>query len=77
MFLLWMSGTMNLSCFATGFLGWEFGLDLRRSLLIVAFGTLLGSAVTVSTYIHVTAHHPPRYQSLNSHPVSPPPSQQN
>ncbi len=56
MFLLWMSGTMNLSCFATGFLGWEFGLDLRRSLLIVAFGTLLGSAVTVRTYIHTPVH---------------------
>lgn len=26
---LWASGTMNLSCFATGFLGWEFGLDLK------------------------------------------------
>lgn len=25
---LWASGTMNLSCFATGFLGWKFGLDL-------------------------------------------------
>lgn len=26
---LWASGTMNLSCFATGFLGAEFGLDLK------------------------------------------------
>lgn len=26
---LWASGTMNLSCFATGFLGWEFGLNLK------------------------------------------------
>lgn len=26
MFFLWASGTMNTSCFATGFLGWEFGL---------------------------------------------------
>lgn len=26
---LWASGTMNLSCFATGFLGWKFGLDLK------------------------------------------------
>jgi purine-cytosine permease-like protein len=26
---LWASGTMNLSCFATGFLGWEMGLDLK------------------------------------------------
>jgi hypothetical protein len=48
MFLLWMSATMNLSCFATGFLGWEFGLDLSRSIAIVVGGTLAGSAVTVS-----------------------------
>lgn len=48
MFLLWMSATMNLSCFATGFLGWEFGLDLNRSIVIIVFATLLGSAVTVS-----------------------------
>jgi hypothetical protein len=27
MFFLWASGTMNTSCFATGFLGWEFGLS--------------------------------------------------
>lgn len=26
MFFLWASGTMNTSCFATGFLGHEFGL---------------------------------------------------
>lgn len=50
MFLLWMSGTLNLSCFATGFLGWEFGLDLRRNIVIVVFATLLGSAVTVSRH---------------------------
>jgi|SRR3569833_295626 len=47
MFMLWMSATMNLSCFATGFLGWEFGLDLRQNILIIVFATLLGSAVTV------------------------------
>lgn len=29
MFFLWASGTMNTSCFATGFLGWEFGLSKR------------------------------------------------
>jgi len=46
MALMWASGTMNLSCFATGFLGWEFGLDLRQSILVVIFGSLLGSAVT-------------------------------
>ena len=48
MALMWASGTMNLSCFATGFLGWEFGLDLKQSILAVIFGTLLGSMVTVS-----------------------------
>lgn len=47
MALMWASGTMNLSCFATGFLGWEFGLDLKQSILTVIFGTLLGSLVTV------------------------------
>ncbi|KAI1876714.1 uncharacterized protein JN550_000786 [Neoarthrinium moseri] len=46
MFALWASGTMNLSCFATGFLGWELGLDLRQSILIVVFSTLIGSSVT-------------------------------
>lgn len=30
MFFLWASGTMNTSCFATGFLGWEFGLSELR-----------------------------------------------
>ena len=49
MALMWASGTMNLSCFATGFLGWEFGLDLKQSILTVIFGTLLGSMVTVSS----------------------------
>jgi hypothetical protein len=48
MFLLWMSSTLNLSCFATGFLGWQFQLDLRRNIVIIIFATLLGSAVTVS-----------------------------
>ena len=47
MALMWASGTMNLSCFATGFLGWELGLDLKQSILTVIFGTLLGSMVTV------------------------------
>ncbi|KAL9132667.1 MAG: hypothetical protein Q9175_006161 [Cornicularia normoerica] len=46
MALMWASGTMNLSCFATGFLGWELGLDLKQSILTVIFGTLLGSMVT-------------------------------
>lgn len=43
---LWASGTMNLSCFATGFLGWEFGLSLTQSILVIVFGTLLGAMVT-------------------------------
>lgn len=46
MALLWASGTMNTSCFATGFLGWEFGLSLKQSVLIVIFGSLLGGAVS-------------------------------
>ena len=52
MALMWASGTMNLSCFATGFLGWEFGLDLKQSILTVIFGTLLGSMVTVRNPRH-------------------------
>ncbi len=47
MFLLWMSATMNLSCFATGFLGWQFRLDLTQNIVIIVFATLAGSAVTV------------------------------
>lgn len=46
MFLLWLSTTLNLSCFTTGFLGWKLGLDLARSIAIIVFATLLGSAVT-------------------------------
>ncbi|KAL6716065.1 hypothetical protein ACLMJK_007027 [Lecanora helva] len=46
MALMWASATMNLSCFATGFLGWEFGLDLKQSILTVVFGTLIGGMVT-------------------------------
>ena len=53
MALMWASGTMNLSCFATGFLGWEFGLDLKQSILTVIFATLLGSMVTVETPVDV------------------------
>lgn len=49
MFALWASGTMNLSCFATGFLGWEFGLSLKQSILVVIFGTFLGSCVVSIT----------------------------
>lgn len=45
MALLWAGGTMNISCFSTGFLGWEFGLDLTQSIVITIFGTVLGAAV--------------------------------
>ncbi|KAH9831049.1 purine-cytosine permease [Teratosphaeria destructans] len=45
MSLLWASGTMNLSCFATGFLGWEFGLSLKQSILICLFASILGGAL--------------------------------
>ena len=50
MALMWASATMNLSCFATGFLGWEFGLDLKQSILTVIFGTFLGSMATVRRF---------------------------
>ena len=46
MAVLWASGTMNVSCFATGFLGSEFGLDLKQSLLIIIFGSLLGASIS-------------------------------
>jgi hypothetical protein len=46
MALLWASGTMNLSCFATGFLGNMFGLDLKQSILVTIFASLLGGAVS-------------------------------
>lgn len=46
MALLWASGTMNASCFATGFLGWKFGFSLKQSILICVFGSLLGGAVS-------------------------------
>lgn len=46
MFFLWASGTMNLSCFATGFLGWEFGVNLGRTIPLIIVGSLLGASVT-------------------------------
>ena len=46
MALLWASGTMNTSCFATGFLGYEFGLSLKQTILIIIFGSVLGGALT-------------------------------
>jgi hypothetical protein len=47
MALLWASGTMNLSCFTTGFLGWELGLDLSQTIGITVLASLVGAAVTV------------------------------
>ncbi|KHN99482.1 Permease, cytosine/purines, uracil, thiamine, allantoin [Metarhizium album ARSEF 1941] len=46
MALLWASGTMNTSCFATGFLGWQFGLSLKQAILITIFASILGGMVT-------------------------------
>ncbi|EWG42548.1 hypothetical protein FVEG_04323 [Fusarium verticillioides 7600] len=46
MALIWASGTMGISCFATGFLGWEFGLSLKQSLLIYIFASILGGSVS-------------------------------
>lgn len=46
MALLWASGTMQISAFATGFLGPEFGLSLGQSIAITICGSLLGAAVT-------------------------------
>lgn len=46
MALLWASGTMNVSCFATGFLGWEFGLDFTQSMVVIVFASLLGASIS-------------------------------
>ncbi|KAJ5292023.1 nucleoside transporter [Penicillium angulare] len=46
MALLWASGTMNTSCFATGFLGWEFGLTLKQSILLTIFASMIASCLT-------------------------------
>lgn len=46
MALLWASGTLDISCFATGFLGWEFGVSLRQAIVISIFGSLLGGSIT-------------------------------
>ncbi|KAF4463445.1 Purine-cytosine permease FCY21 [Fusarium albosuccineum] len=46
MALIWASGTIGISCFATGFLGWEFGPSLKQSLLIYVFASILGGSVS-------------------------------
>ncbi|KAI0443896.1 permease for cytosine/purines, uracil, thiamine, allantoin-domain-containing protein [Xylaria telfairii] len=45
MALLWASATMNTSCFATGFLGWELGLSLKQTISISILASLIGAAV--------------------------------
>lgn len=47
MALMWASGTMNLSCFTTGFLGWELGLSLPQTIWITIVASFVGSAITV------------------------------
>ncbi|KAI1380598.1 putative nucleoside transporter [Hypoxylon crocopeplum] len=42
----WVGGCMNLGSFASGFLGWQLGLDLRQSILIIIFGTFAGATIT-------------------------------
>jgi hypothetical protein len=49
MALMWASGTMNLSCFTTGFLGWELGLSLSQTIWITIVASFIGSSVTVSS----------------------------
>ncbi|KAI1199971.1 permease for cytosine/purines, uracil, thiamine, allantoin-domain-containing protein [Nemania serpens] len=46
MALLWASATMNTSCFATGFLGWEFGLSLRHTITISILASVVGATLT-------------------------------
>ncbi|PNP59292.1 hypothetical protein THARTR1_01038 [Trichoderma harzianum] len=46
MAFVWASGTLNISCFSIGFLGWEFGLSLKQSLLIIIFACFTGGAVS-------------------------------
>ena len=47
MALMWASGTMNLSCFTTGVLGWELGLSLPQTIWITIVASFIGAAVTV------------------------------
>ncbi|KAI0205093.1 permease for cytosine/purines, uracil, thiamine, allantoin-domain-containing protein [Astrocystis sublimbata] len=45
MALLWASATMNTSCFATGFLGWELGLSLKQTIPISILASIVGAAL--------------------------------
>jgi hypothetical protein len=47
MALMWASGTMNLSCFTTGFLGWELGLSLSQTIWITIVASFVGASMTV------------------------------
>lgn len=55
MAFMWASGTMNLSCFSTGFLGVEYGLSLGQTIPIIICASLLGSAVPVRISLLVLA----------------------
>jgi len=48
MMMMWFSSCCNLACFTTGFIGYEFGLDLKTTLLIIFFGNILGTMLPVS-----------------------------
>ncbi|KAJ2994956.1 hypothetical protein NUW58_g1409 [Xylaria curta] len=45
MALLWASATMNTSCFATGFLGWELGLSLKQTIIISILASIVGATL--------------------------------
>ncbi|KAI0977061.1 permease for cytosine/purines, uracil, thiamine, allantoin-domain-containing protein [Xylaria arbuscula] len=45
MALLWASATMNTSCFATGFLGWELGLSLKQTIIISICASIIGATL--------------------------------
>jgi hypothetical protein len=53
MALMWASGTMNLSCFTTGFLGWELGLSLSQTIWITIVASFVGAAVTVRDFSYL------------------------
>ncbi|KAG6000883.1 hypothetical protein E4U21_004935 [Claviceps maximensis] len=48
MALLWATGSMNMTCFAIGFLGGQVGLSLRQTIVIIIFASILGAAITGS-----------------------------
>lgn len=45
---IWSSGTFSLSSITLGMYGWEYGLSLTESVLIILFASLLGAFVAVS-----------------------------